>query len=232
MTANRNEIADSRFGEIVEISQTCARYAVAMTTCAGLWGYLPGDTVCFERRDPPLLRFTGRTRQFLSAFGEHLIGEEVERAVSAAANRCGSDVVDFHVGPVFPSTPSAPGRHRYLVEFAGAVPDPSQFAAALDDYLRTTTPVAAASAPGPNAVPVSPANHEAIPLPSAQTPVLAGWLHGLSGAGRASRLDRPPLRSGPGAGRAHRASAGGIFRIFAGNGGCYKSLNRHPEVAA
>jgi hypothetical protein len=111
------------------------RYAVAMTTCAGLWSYLPGDTVCFERRDPPLLRFTGRTRQFLSAFGEHLIGEEVERAVSAAADRCGSSVVDFHVGPVFPLSPSAPGRHRYLVEFAGAVPDAGRFAAALDSEL-------------------------------------------------------------------------------------------------
>jgi hypothetical protein len=115
--------------------ETGVRYAVAMTTCAGLWGYLPGDTICFERRDPPLLRFTGRTRQFLSAFGEHLIGEEVERAVSAAADRCGSDVVDFHVGPVFPSTPAAPGRHRYLVEFAGTAPDPVRFAAALDGEL-------------------------------------------------------------------------------------------------
>src|SRR5262249_22207964 len=109
--------------------------AVVLTTCAGLWGYVLGATICFERRDPPLLRFTGRTRQFLSAFGEHLIGEEVERAVSAAADRCGSDVVDFHVGPVFPLTPSAPGRHRYLVEFAGAAPDPGQFAAALDGEL-------------------------------------------------------------------------------------------------
>src|SRR4029077_17237805 len=86
-------------------------YAVVLTTCAGLWGYVLGDTVCFERRDPPLLRFTGRRRQFLSASGEPLIGEEVERAVAQAAEATGADVTDFHAGPVFPETPGRPGRH-------------------------------------------------------------------------------------------------------------------------
>jgi hypothetical protein len=111
------------------------QYAVVLTTCAGLWGYVLGDTVRFERRDPPLLRFTGRTRQFLSAFGEHLIGEEVERAVAEAAAVVGGDVVDFHVGPVFPEAPSAPGRHRYLVEFARSLPDTAGFVRALDSAL-------------------------------------------------------------------------------------------------
>jgi hypothetical protein len=110
-------------------------YAVVLTTCAGLWGYVLGDTVCFERRDPPLLRFTGRTRYFLSAFGEHLISEEVERAVAAAAEATGAAVVDFHVGPVFPDTPGAVGRHRYLVEFAGPPADAGRFAAELDATL-------------------------------------------------------------------------------------------------
>ncbi len=112
------------------------QYAVVLTTCAGLWSYVIGDTVCFEQRDPPLLRFTGRTRYFLSAFGEHLISEEVERAVAAAAAALEVNVVDFHVGPVFPDTPGTPGRHRYLVEFADAVPDPERFATVLDGQLR------------------------------------------------------------------------------------------------
>jgi hypothetical protein len=115
--------------------ETGVQYAVVLTTCAGLWGYVTGDTVCFERREPPLFRFTGRTRYFLSAFGEHLISEEVERAVTAAADGCGSAVVDFHVGPVFPEVPSTPGRHCFLVEFAGTAPDPGRFAAGLDDAL-------------------------------------------------------------------------------------------------
>ena len=111
------------------------QYAVVLTTCAGLWSYVVGDTVCFERRDPPLLRFTGRTRYGLSAFGEHLISEEIEQAVARAAEATGAAVVDFHVGPVFPDTPGVPGRHRYLVEFAGNQPDLIEFARQLDDAL-------------------------------------------------------------------------------------------------
>jgi len=106
-----------------------------LTTCAGLWSYILGDTVCFERRDPPLLRFTGRTRQGLSAFGEHLIGEEIERAVTRAAEATGAAVVDFHVGPVFPDSPGVPGRHRYLIEFAEQPVDLAAFARHLDETL-------------------------------------------------------------------------------------------------
>jgi hypothetical protein len=110
-------------------------YAVVLTTCAGLWSYVLGDTVIFERRDPPLLRFSGRTKYFLSAFGEHLISEEVERAVAEAARRTGGAVIDFHVGPVFPEFSKQPGRHRYLVEFAQGSPDSARFAAELDAAL-------------------------------------------------------------------------------------------------
>jgi hypothetical protein len=111
------------------------QYAVALTTCAGLWSYLIGDTVCFEKRNPPLLRFTGRTKYFLSAFGEHLISEEVERAVTIAADQTDATVVDFHVGPVFPASPAIPGRHRYLVEFAQTPAVLESFAVALDRTL-------------------------------------------------------------------------------------------------
>jgi hypothetical protein len=96
-------------------------YAIVLTTCAGLWSYVLGDTVCFERRDPPLLRFTGRTCSFLSAFGEHVIGAEVESAVAAAARATGLAIIDFHVGPLFPTTPDLPGRHRWFVEFAETI---------------------------------------------------------------------------------------------------------------
>jgi hypothetical protein len=103
------------------------QYAIVLTTCAGLWSYVLGDTVCFERRDPPLLRFTGRTRYFLSAFGEHLISEEIEKAVALAATAIRAAVIDFHVGPVFPETPDRPGHHRWFVEFAES-PGPDELA--------------------------------------------------------------------------------------------------------
>ena len=112
------------------------QYAVVVTSCAGVWSYLVGDTVAFESRTPPLIRFTGRTKYFLSAFGEHLISEEVEKAVAHAAGVCGVTALDFHVGPVFPSDPGRPGYHLYLVEFAGPAPALPRFAAELDGVLN------------------------------------------------------------------------------------------------
>jgi hypothetical protein len=111
------------------------QYAVVLTTCAGLWSYVLGDTVAFEKREPPLLRFTGRTRYFLSAFGEHLISEEVERAIAAAADATDAGVVEFHVGPVFPTTTGTPGHHRYLVEFHQPPTDMIRFTEELDAAL-------------------------------------------------------------------------------------------------
>jgi hypothetical protein len=111
-------------------------YAVVITSCAGLYSYVLGDTVRFERRDPPLLRFTGRTKYFLSAFGEHLISEEIEKAVSIAAEATESLVVDFHVGPIFPTKPNEPGRHRFLIEFTRPPHDMAQFSQKLDDALH------------------------------------------------------------------------------------------------
>jgi hypothetical protein len=122
----RHTVADLEVG---------VQYAVVLTTCAGLWSYVLGDTVAFERRDPPLLRFTGRTRYFLSAFGEHLISEEVERAVAAAATATGAMVADFHVGPVFPESPTSIGRLRFLIEFAEVPKDVARFATELDAVL-------------------------------------------------------------------------------------------------
>jgi len=114
---------------------TGVQYAVVLTTCAGLWSYILGDTICFEKRDPPLLRFTGRTHHFLSAFGEHLIGEEIEQAVADAAQATSATLADFHVGPVHPSAPGLPGRHRFLIEFVQPPADLEVFARVLDAAL-------------------------------------------------------------------------------------------------
>ena len=81
-------------------------YAIVASTCAGLWGHIIGDTVRFESTAPPLLTFTGRTRYTLSAFGEHLISEEVEGAMASAASRTRTPQVrEWHVGPVFTGGP-------------------------------------------------------------------------------------------------------------------------------
>ena len=96
-------------------------YALAVTTCAGLWRYLVGDTVTLVERDPPRVLVTGRTNYMLSAFGEHVIGAEVERAVAEAAKAIGATVTDFAVGSVFPEETGVRGGHLYIVEF-GAQP--------------------------------------------------------------------------------------------------------------
>ncbi len=91
-------------------------YALAVTTCAGLWRYLVGDTVTLVGRDPPRVLVTGRTSYMLSAFGEHVIGAEVERAVAEAARAIGATVTDFAAGSLFPEEAGARSGHLYIVE--------------------------------------------------------------------------------------------------------------------
>jgi hypothetical protein len=113
-------------------------YAIAVSSCAGVWAYLIGDTVRLVSRDPPRLLVTGRTAYSLSAFGEHLIGEEIEEAVSRAAAAIGTAVADYSVGAVFPQGAGDLGGHLYVVEFAGAPPSETARAAfgeAIDKYL-------------------------------------------------------------------------------------------------
>jgi hypothetical protein len=107
-------------------------YAVVVSTCAGMWAHVIGDTIRFELRNPPLLTFTGRTRQTLSAFGEHLIGEELEAAIARAAAVAGATVREWHVGPVFEGVP---GYHQYVVEFLDQPADLVRFRDRLDAAL-------------------------------------------------------------------------------------------------
>jgi GH3 auxin-responsive promoter len=116
-------------------------YAVALSSCAGCWSYIIGDTVKLVGRDPPRVLVTGRTSYSLSAFGEHLIDAEIEEAVTAAAAKVGATVVDYSVGPVFSAARGERGRHQYIVEFAEPVSEPARiedFAAALDAALTAT----------------------------------------------------------------------------------------------
>jgi hypothetical protein len=113
-------------------AQLGLNYAIVVSTCAGMWSHVIGDTVRLESLDPPLIRFTGRTKYTLSAFGEHLISEEVELAVAAASAATGARVRDWHVGPVFRG---ALGYHLYVVEFLVPPGDPDPFRRVLDADL-------------------------------------------------------------------------------------------------
>ena len=119
--------------------ETGVNYAIVVTSCAGLWSYVLGDTVRFVDRAPPRLLVTGRLSYMLSAFGEHLIGEELEAAVAHAARAIGHTVTDWTVTARMPAADEASGRgrHLYLVELdAPAEPDAvAAFAQALDSEL-------------------------------------------------------------------------------------------------
>jgi hypothetical protein len=103
--------------------QTGIDYAIAVTSCAGVWSYIIGDTVRFLERSPPRLIVTGRTSYALSSFGEHLTGEDVETSVAEAAKAIGGSVSDFSVGTLFPAAERSRGGHLYVVEFSSAPPN-------------------------------------------------------------------------------------------------------------
>jgi acyl-CoA synthetase (AMP-forming)/AMP-acid ligase II len=110
-------------------------YAVVLTTPAGLWSYVLGDTVRFVARDPLRLVITGRVRHFVNAFGENVIVEEVERALTEACRRTRAEVVEFTVAPRYPSPVEPRGGHDWLVEFRRLPAAGGEFARALDETL-------------------------------------------------------------------------------------------------
>ncbi len=119
--------------------ETDVNYAVVMSTCAGLWAYVIGDTVRFIDKSPPRILITGRTTYWLSAFGEHLLAEQIETGVAAASGAIGADVTDYSVSAVFPEAGKERCGHLYVTEFAGGAPDPGRlalFANTLDATLR------------------------------------------------------------------------------------------------
>jgi hypothetical protein len=115
--------------------ETGLDYAVVVSSCAGLFGYVLGDTVRLLDRAPPRLFVTGRVSYSLSAFGEHLDGAEIESAAIAAAREAGIVLAEYSVGPVFTGTT---GHHRWLLESAAPSPPGAAagLAARLDAVLR------------------------------------------------------------------------------------------------
>lgn len=91
-------------------------YALILSNNAGLWGYSIGDTVKFVSLDPPKIRVTGRIKHFTSAFGEHVIAEEVEQAMAEAVKQFDLKVNEFHVAPQVAPESGLP-YHEWLVEW-------------------------------------------------------------------------------------------------------------------
>ncbi|MBB6107302.1 Phenylacetate-coenzyme A ligase PaaK, adenylate-forming domain family [Mucilaginibacter lappiensis] len=111
-------------------------YALIMNTSAGLWGYSLGDTIKFVSKDPYRIVVTGRIKHYISAFGEHVIGEEVEQSLMTVAQQEGVDVVEFTVAPqVNPLAGQLP-YHEWFIEFGSAPADLEAFALKVDKALQ------------------------------------------------------------------------------------------------
>lgn len=110
-------------------------YVMIISSSAGLWGYNTGDTVSFSSLKPYKINVTGRIKQSLSAFGEHVIVKEVEQAVKCAILKTGLFVNEFTVAPSFKST-NSPSRHEWFVEFDKNQINTDEFIKVIDQELQ------------------------------------------------------------------------------------------------
>jgi hypothetical protein len=109
-------------------------YALIINNNAGLWGYNIGDTVRFVSTNPYRILVTGRIKHFISAFGEHVIGEEVEYSLMKAAKEENISIREFTVAPVIGGRGNS--YHEWFVEFDNTPNDLKSFAERVDNNLR------------------------------------------------------------------------------------------------
>lgn len=110
-------------------------YALIISSNAGLWAYNIGDTVKFTSLDPYKIVVTGRIKHFISAFGEHVIAEEVEDALIKAADEEKLRITEFTVAPHISET-KGKSFHEWFVEFEDTPDDLESFAMKVDTNLR------------------------------------------------------------------------------------------------
>lgn len=110
-------------------------YALIINNNAGLWGYNIGDTVKFVSTNPYRLIVSGRTKHFISAFGEHVIGEEVEAALLKAAEEENVQVTEFTVAPMI-AQDAGKSYHEWFIEFENTPADMNRFAKKINENLR------------------------------------------------------------------------------------------------
>ncbi len=110
-------------------------YAMVISTNAGLWRYNIGDTVKFTSISPYRIKITGRTRHFMNAFGEEVIIENAEAAITYACEQTGAVIDNFTAAPIFLEK-SKRGGHEWIIEFKKLPNDLKQFTDLLDQNLR------------------------------------------------------------------------------------------------
>lgn len=115
--------------------ETGRNYAIVITTNGGLWRYKIGDTVSFTSKFPFRIRITGRTAHYINAFGEEIIVDNADKAISVAATQTSAIIKEYTACPIYHSG-KASGAHEWLVEFERDPQDLQLFIDILDDELK------------------------------------------------------------------------------------------------
>jgi len=114
-------------------------YVIILNTSAGLWGYNIGDTIKFVSLNPHRIVVTGRIKHFTSAMGEHVIAEEVERAMKVASDQFDLSISEFHVAPQLEPTVGLP-YHEWLIEGMEGEVDLDQVSSVIDIEMQAQNP--------------------------------------------------------------------------------------------
>lgn len=122
----RLSIADVKLG---------VNYVIILNTNAGLWGYNIGDTIEFVNLKPHRILVTGRIKHFISAFGEHVIGKEVESAMLEATTNSNASVTEYTLAPKIKTENELP-YHEWFVEFEEIPNDIETFKLDIDNSLQ------------------------------------------------------------------------------------------------
>ena len=124
--------------EIISLSDVKinVNYALVITTNSGLWRYKIGDTIKFTCLNPFRIKITGRTKHFINVFGEELVIENAERALSLTSELTKSSVSDYTVGPIFMGSKTK-GSHEWIIEFTKQPDDIDKFMEILDLNLQS-----------------------------------------------------------------------------------------------
>ncbi len=115
--------------------KTDVNYVMILNSNAGLWAYNIGDTVRFTSTDPYRLVVTGRVSQYLSAFGEHVIAEEIEASLEEACRKTGARINEFTIAPLV-DNPDGKSCHEWFIEFTAAPHSLEELRQELDMQLR------------------------------------------------------------------------------------------------
>jgi hypothetical protein len=115
--------------------ETGVNYVMVISTNAGLWRYLIGDTIQFTSTDPYRIRITGRTKSFINAFGEELIIDNAEKALAIACEKSSAIITDYTAAPVY-FNDNSNAAHEWLIEFETQPESLDYFTEILDNALK------------------------------------------------------------------------------------------------